>query len=356
MLTPRADGGVSPAPQTVLRDKVAVVGTCVPPIVGGERRAGVQRRRLRCRGIRVRRSPRPTLPRRVARRGPARGQDGAYSAVCKRRPELPEELSDGTGVAWPLPPRPRPHALPARPRRRVWSSACPRWRFPTHRSRSSSTCSTSGARASSTSGSTLPTRCGAAAAASRPLAASGAGHWGDASRRAADTPPAGPGGQHHARVRHHQPRLVQELRQVGARRERAVADGTAWRCERGRGWAVIASPDTLVAAACSRLPAGVLVANKVDLRDTGREAVSAEEGRRFAESLGLDYVETSAVRVLCPAHRGPSARPLTPAVSGRRCCSSPAQRSRPPSKPWQRASTAPTQSGWGRCRPWCRHR
>lgn len=66
--------------------------------------------------------------------------------------------------------------------------------------------------------------------------------------------------------------------------------------------------------------AGVLVANKVDLRDTGREAVSAEEGKRFAESLGLEYVETSAVRAAARSRRGlpPPHTPTRGAAAARR--------------------------------------
>ena len=43
-------------------------------------------------------------------------------------------------------------------------------------------------------------------------------------------------------------------------------------------------------------PSGVLIANKVDLRDSGRAVVEEKEGRALAKSLGLAYFETSAVR------------------------------------------------------------
>ena len=39
---------------------------------------------------------------------------------------------------------------------------------------------------------------------------------------------------------------------------------------------------------------GVLIANKVDLKESGRMAISSEEGREFAEKQGLEYFETSA--------------------------------------------------------------
>ena len=38
----------------------------------------------------------------------------------------------------------------------------------------------------------------------------------------------------------------------------------------------------------------VLLANKVDLRDEGAEAVSTEEGKAFAEKFGVPFIETSA--------------------------------------------------------------
>lgn len=54
--------------------------------------------------------------------------------------------------------------------------------------------------------------------------------------------------------------------------------------------------------ACRETPflvfvAGVLVANKVDLRESGRAVVDEKEGRALAKSLGLEYFETSAVSV-----------------------------------------------------------
>ncbi len=43
--------------------------------------------------------------------------------------------------------------------------------------------------------------------------------------------------------------------------------------------------------------AGVLVANKTDLRESGRAVVEEKEGRALAKTLGLAYFETSAVCV-----------------------------------------------------------
>lgn len=43
-----------------------------------------------------------------------------------------------------------------------------------------------------------------------------------------------------------------------------------------------------------RVIPGCLVANKVDLRDTGRGVVDEAEGRAFAREMGLSYFETSA--------------------------------------------------------------
>jgi GTPase SAR1 family protein len=40
---------------------------------------------------------------------------------------------------------------------------------------------------------------------------------------------------------------------------------------------------------------GVLIANKIDLRETGRDVVSSEEGEQFAQQNGLMYFECSAV-------------------------------------------------------------
>mmetsp|Transcript_27638 Transcript_27638/g.88899 ORF Transcript_27638/g.88899 Transcript_27638/m.88899 type:complete len:203 (+) Transcript_27638:17-625(+) len=48
------------------------------------------------------------------------------------------------------------------------------------------------------------------------------------------------------------------------------------------------------ARAGSRPLPGVLVANKVDFRDTGRAEVSAPEAMEFARRHGLEYFETSA--------------------------------------------------------------
>ena len=41
---------------------------------------------------------------------------------------------------------------------------------------------------------------------------------------------------------------------------------------------------------------GVLVANKMDLKDAGRIQVEASDGRAFAQANGLEFFETSAVR------------------------------------------------------------
>jgi small GTP-binding protein len=38
----------------------------------------------------------------------------------------------------------------------------------------------------------------------------------------------------------------------------------------------------------------VLLANKIDLREEGAESVTTEEGKAFAERLGLPFIETSA--------------------------------------------------------------
>jgi transport family protein 27 len=40
---------------------------------------------------------------------------------------------------------------------------------------------------------------------------------------------------------------------------------------------------------------GVLLANKIDLRETGRAVVDAEEGVEFAQANGLEYYECSAL-------------------------------------------------------------
>lgn len=39
---------------------------------------------------------------------------------------------------------------------------------------------------------------------------------------------------------------------------------------------------------------GVLVANKVDLTNEDRRIVTEEEGKKYAQELGLEYFETSA--------------------------------------------------------------
>jgi len=41
---------------------------------------------------------------------------------------------------------------------------------------------------------------------------------------------------------------------------------------------------------------GVLIANKIDLRETGRDVVSSEEGEQFAQQNGLMYFECSAMQ------------------------------------------------------------
>jgi transport family protein 27 len=41
---------------------------------------------------------------------------------------------------------------------------------------------------------------------------------------------------------------------------------------------------------------GVLIANKIDLRETGRGVVDAKEGLDFAQQNGLQYFETSALQ------------------------------------------------------------
>eukprot|EP00937_MAST-01D_sp_MAST-1D-sp2_P002321 g2321.t1 len=41
---------------------------------------------------------------------------------------------------------------------------------------------------------------------------------------------------------------------------------------------------------------GVLLANKIDLRETGRDVVSATEGMEFAKDNGLEYYECSAMQ------------------------------------------------------------
>lgn len=46
---------------------------------------------------------------------------------------------------------------------------------------------------------------------------------------------------------------------------------------------------------------GALIANKVDLRDTGRAVVTQAEGKEAAASFGLEYFETSAVRLHGPS-------------------------------------------------------
>lgn len=43
-----------------------------------------------------------------------------------------------------------------------------------------------------------------------------------------------------------------------------------------------------------RVIPGVLVANKSDLRESGRAVVEPEEGKAFAKEMGLQYFETSA--------------------------------------------------------------
>ena len=44
---------------------------------------------------------------------------------------------------------------------------------------------------------------------------------------------------------------------------------------------------------------GVLIANKIDLKETGRIAVSTDEGKNFAKANGLAFFETSAVSLGC---------------------------------------------------------
>lgn len=39
---------------------------------------------------------------------------------------------------------------------------------------------------------------------------------------------------------------------------------------------------------------GVLVANKVDLANEDRRIITEDEGRKYAQELGLEYFETSA--------------------------------------------------------------
>jgi len=41
---------------------------------------------------------------------------------------------------------------------------------------------------------------------------------------------------------------------------------------------------------------GVLLANKIDLRETGRGVVDAQEGMQFAQQNGLEYFECSALQ------------------------------------------------------------
>ena len=41
---------------------------------------------------------------------------------------------------------------------------------------------------------------------------------------------------------------------------------------------------------------GVLLANKIDLRDTGRAVIEAKEGMEFAQANGLEYFECSAMQ------------------------------------------------------------
>lgn len=44
---------------------------------------------------------------------------------------------------------------------------------------------------------------------------------------------------------------------------------------------------------------GVLIANKIDLRESGRAVVDSAEGEQFAQQNGLMYFECSAVSENC---------------------------------------------------------
>ena len=45
---------------------------------------------------------------------------------------------------------------------------------------------------------------------------------------------------------------------------------------------------------------GVLVANKIDMKEAGRAVVESAEGQAFAKEMGLTFFETSAVRAPWP--------------------------------------------------------
>lgn len=64
----------------------------------------------------------------------------------------------------------------------------------------------------------------------------------------------------------------------------------------------------------TRPRAGVLIANKVDLREAGRAVVTTEEGMELARANGLEYFETAAVRWRMNASVFRPRCPLTPRV------------------------------------------
>lgn len=70
----------------------------------------------------------------------------------------------------------------------------------------------------------------------------------------------------------------------------------------GAGWSVCADGSRRRAGWAPA--AGVLVANKIDMKDAGRAVVESSEGQAFAKEMGLTFFETSAVRALRDLVRG----------------------------------------------------
>lgn len=211
-------------------------------------------------------------------------QDGNSASAQEQRPRVSEELRHGTThcrLSCSLAFSTNNEYIARRP---TWSCRRRSCRFPTRTSSLSSTCSTVRVRASSTSSNS--------ARSTYVLS------W-KAIVKAHSVEPrlrlvAVQGGvDRDGRLRRQQQGVVQVVRQVVPGRQGRVAQPQHPRCG-----LVVAS---LVVFRCksttdgSQRRTGILVANKTDLRENNRDAISAKDAQEFADRNDLKYFECSAV-------------------------------------------------------------